>query len=294
MGDLGQYRILAADWRGDLVKNQRRTRNVIILFVLIYLTVGLAVDTYMVSEHYLPIKNPLAMNYYSQPVNPLPIKNAVMDLITFKVMPVITMIMLIVAFISIFITFYFHKGLMMLGTEYHEVQPGKFESREEQQLYNVIEELKIAAGLNFMPKVYIIEADYMNAFASGYSEKTAMVAITRGLMQKLNRNEIQAVMAHELSHVRHNDIKLALTVAILSNIILIFIDIIFRGVLYGPRSRNNNGLLLIIVLARFLLPILTLLLMLYLSRTREFMADAGSVELIRENKKLASELIKKD
>jgi len=75
----------------------------------------------------------------------------------------------------------------------------------------VIEEMKIAASLNYIPKVYIINADYMNAFASGYRRTFSDVAITRGLMEKLTRDELAAVMAHELSHIKHLDIKLTLT-----------------------------------------------------------------------------------
>src|SRR5205814_6321184 len=128
----------------------------------------------------------------------------------------------------------------------------------EQQLYNIVEEMKIAAGLNYMPKVFIIEADYMNAFASGYSEKSAMVAITRGLMEKLNRSEIQAVMAHELSHIRHLDIKLTLMASVLANLIIMVLDIFFYTALFSNRrddNRSRNGLFIIIILLRYLLPI---------------------------------------
>src|SRR5436189_6418504 len=97
--------------------------------------------------------------------------------------------------------------------------------------------MKIAAGLQYMPRVFIIEADYMNAFASGYSEKSAMVAITRGLMEKLNRSELQAVMAHELSHIRHNDIKLKLMASVLANLMIMELDIFFYNAIF---SRRNN------------------------------------------------------
>jgi heat shock protein HtpX len=143
--------------------------------------------------------------------------------------------------------------------------------------------------------MFIIEADYMNAFASGYSEKSAMVAITRGLMQKLNRDEIQAVMAHELSHIRHLDIKLTLTASLLANMTIIVLDILFYSAIFGGRRRDEesrNSLLTIIIILRYILPIVSVLLLLYLSRTRELMADAGSVELMRSNQPLASALLK--
>ena len=151
-----------------------------------------------------------------------------------------------------------------------------------------------------MPKIYLIDADYMNAFASGYSEKSALIAITRGLLNKLDRNELQAVIAHELTHIRHHDIKLTLMASVLSNIMIIILDIMFRSIIYGSRGnrrrdRDNNGgnvVVLIVILLRFLLPIVTMLLMLYLSRKREFMADAGAVELMRDNIPLAQALLK--
>ncbi len=88
--------------------------------------------------------------------------------------------------------------------------------------------------------------------------------------------------------------RLTLTIAILSNLMLIAIDLLFRGVLYSPKRGRDNNLVLIIILLRFLLPIITVLLMLYLSRKRELMADAGSVELLRNNEPLARALIKID
>jgi heat shock protein HtpX len=186
---------------------------------------------------------------------------------------------------------------MLLGTEYHEITPETAQSLEEKQLYNTVEEMKIAAGLKYMPKVFIIDADYMNAFASGYSEKSAMVAITRGLMQKLNRDELQAVMAHELSHIRHMDIKLTLTASLLANLMVIVLDLFFYNAIFSNNrnsedDRGRNGLMIIIIVLRYLLPIINVLLLLYLSRTRELMADAGCVELMRTNEPLARALLK--
>ena len=213
-----------------------------------------------------------------------------------RLFPIATLITVIIAIISLLVTYKFHDRLMLLGTKYRQITPTSAQDTPESQLYNVVEEMQVAAGLRYMPKVYLIEADYMNAFASGYSEKSALVAITRGLMQKLDRSELQAVMAHELSHIRHMDIKLTLTASILANLILIVIDILFFSVLFGGRSSGNgrgrNQLALIIMVLRFTLPLITILLMLYLSRTREYMADAGSVELTRDNEPLARALLK--
>jgi len=276
---LDNFAQTAADWRKTLRTNNRKTCFVIAVFFLIYFAIGMLVDVYINAGHY-----PQAT-----------LSQIFMGLITFQLFPLVTLIMLCVAAISLLITFSACDKIMLLGTEYHEITPTTAQNVAEQQLYNVVEEMKIAAGLQFMPRVFIIEADYMNAFASGYSEKSAMVAITRGLMQKLNRSELQAVMAHELSHIRHLDIKLTLMASVLANLIVIVLDMFFYTAVFSNRSsddRSRNGLLTIIIILRYVLPIINILLLLYLSRTREYMADAGSVELMRDNQPLASALLK--
>lgn len=269
----------AIDWRRQLRVNQRRTRFVITIFILVYVLLGFLVDIYLTSGR-VPAYVPMS---------------TIMEaLLTFQVFPYATVTMAAVAIISIFVTYCFHDRIMLLGTEYHEITPQTARNLLEQQLYNVVEEMKVAASLRYMPKVYLIEADYMNAFASGYSEKSAMVAITRGLIEKLDRAELQAVMAHELSHILHQDIKLTLMASVLANLMLIVLDMLFYSVLFGRDDRNerNNGLVMVIILLRYILPITTILLLLYLSRTREYMADAGCVELTRNNQPLINALLK--
>jgi heat shock protein HtpX len=276
---LNQFAQTNSDWRKSLRINNRKTFFVIGVFFVIYFSLGLLVDTYLISSTY-----PNA-----------PLSQILIALLTFQLTPYATIIMLGIAVISLFVTFTLYDKIMLLGTEYHEITPQTAQNTEEQQLYNVVEEMKIAAGLRYMPRVFIIDADYMNAFASGYSEKSAMVAITRGLMQKLNRSELQAVMAHELSHIRHMDIKLTLLASVLSNLMIIILDIMFYNAMFSSRSSNNrqrNGLASIIIILRYVLPIINILLLLYLSRTREYMADAGCVELTRDNQPLASALLK--
>lgn len=278
--DLNQYTSTSANWRKTLRQNSRRTYFVIALFFLIYIGLGLLIDMYIYSGMYQ--RATMSDLFYG--------------LITFQLFPLVSIIMFFVALISLLISYALHDKLMLLGTDYHEVTPQTARSTAETRLYNVVEEMQIAAGLRYMPKVYIIEADYMNAFASGYSEKSAMVAITRGLMQKLNRDELQAVMAHEISHIRHLDIKLTLTASLLSNMTIMILDIFFYNAIFSRRSsregESRNNLLMIIVILRYLLPIISVLLLLYLSRTRELMADAGCVELMRANQPLANALLK--
>ncbi len=271
--------IQTMDFRQSLRSNRLRTAIVIVLFIAIYVGIGLLVDVTMCTEKYPTV----------------PIETILYALFTFTITPLATISMCFIAAISILVTYAYYDKLMLLGTEYHEVRPDDFESPEEAKLYHVVEEMKIAAGLNFMPKVYIIEANYMNAFASGYSEQSAMVAITRGLMQKLDRDELQAVMAHELSHIRHGDIKLTLTATLLANLSIIVIDIFFRNLFYSRRSSNSRSssqFAFVVILLRFLLPIITMILLLYLSRKRELMADAGCVELMRNNQPLGRALVK--
>lgn len=273
---LADYHQTTADWRQQLKRNERKTRAVMLTFVAVYLFVGLIVDTILLQSHY-----PGAS-----------LSQCFIALITLQFIPYATLILGVVAVVSIFITFALYDKLMLLGTQSREITPESAQTLAEKQLYNVVEEMKVAAGLQFMPKVYLIEANYMNAFASGYSEKSAMVAITRGLLEKLDRAELQAVMAHELSHIRHHDIKLTLMVAILSNILLMVIDMLFYSVVFGRDRKGDNRLLLIIIVLRYVLPLITILLTLYLSRTREYMADAGSVELMRDNEPMARALLK--
>jgi len=272
--DANSYIQKSADWREQLRKNERRTKVVIFLFILIYFCLGLLIDLILYWE-----------------VSQAPLLSILQALLTFNHIPYVTMATIAVAIISVLITYSLHDRIMLLGTQYKEITPDS-KSLEERQLFNVVEELKIASGLRFMPKIYIISAEYMNAFASGYSEKSALIAVTNGLLRKLNRSELQAVMAHELSHIRHHDIKLTLMASVLSNIILIFLDILFYSVLYGSQRRLLGRFAIVIIVLRYLLPVITVILMLYLSRTREYMADAGCVELMRDNDPLASALLK--
>lgn len=279
---LQHYHGHVPDWRENLRKNNRRTHIVIAIFILLYVALGLLIDTYVRFTEYPDLS----------------LQQIVVALLTFQLTPYVTMITTAVAVISLWVAFTWNNKLMLLGTEYFEITPETARDLKEKQLYNVVEEMKVSSGLKFMPRVYVIEAPYMNAFASGYSEKSAMVAITRGLIDKLDRAELAAVMAHEVSHIRHMDIKLTLMASVLANLMLMIIDIVFWSVVVGRDRRNDreggggNWFFIIIVLLRYLLPIVTVLLMLFLSRTREYMADAGCVELMRDNEPLARALLK--
>ena len=273
---LSDYHASAGDWREQLKRNERKTRLVIITFIAVYVGVGLLVDVFILQRFYP--RASLAQCFHA--------------LVTLQAIPFATLIMAGLAVVSLLVTYAMYDKIMLLGTDSHEITSESARNLQEKQLYNVVEEMKVAAGLQFMPRVYIIEANYMNAFASGYSEKSAMVAITRGLMEKLDRAELQAVMAHELSHIRHHDIKLTLMVAVLSNILLIVIDVLFYAVIFNRDRRDDNRLFMVVMVLRYVLPLITVVLALFLSRTREYMADAGSVELMRNNEPMARALLK--
>jgi len=159
------------------------------------------------------------------------------------------------------------------------------------QLLNVVREMAIAANVP-MPKVYVIDDTAPNAFATGRDPKHASVAITTGLLEKLDREELQGVMAHELSHVRNFDIRFALLVGVLVGSIALLADFFLRFTFWGGgrRSRDSdrgggNGLqvvfMVVAILLSILAPIAARLVQLAVNRQREYLADASSVELTR-------------
>ena len=158
------------------------------------------------------------------------------------------------------------------------------------QLMNVVREMAIAANVP-MPKVYIIDDSAPNAFATGRDPAHASVAITTGLLEKLDREELQGVVAHELSHVRNLDIRFSLIVGVMVGSIAILADFFLRftfwGGVSGRRSNRDSGggaaaviAILAIVLA-ILAPIVSRLIQLAVNRQREYLADASAVELTR-------------
>lgn len=161
------------------------------------------------------------------------------------------------------------------------------------KLTNVVQEIAIAAGIT-PPRTYIIETPELNAFATGMSPKNASVAITRGLLQKLNRDELQGVIAHEIGHIINFDIRYQTLVSIIVGLIVILSDIAMRVVFYsgagrrhgGTSSSNNKsnaaGIIgLILIVFTIIAPLASLLLQMAVSRQREYMADATSVKLTR-------------
>jgi heat shock protein HtpX len=156
----------------------------------------------------------------------------------------------------------------------------------EPMLHNIVEEMAIAAGLP-KPKVAVIETDVPNAFATGMEPKNAAIGVTRGLLQKLNREELQGVIGHEMGHIANWDIRYMTAVAILVGLIALVCDVARRMLWFGGGSRRgdrkggNAVLLIIFVVFAVLAPIAAQLVRFAVSRQREYLADATSVRLTR-------------
>uniref|UniRef100_A0A7V2ZIA0 Protease HtpX homolog n=1 Tax=Ignavibacterium album TaxID=591197 RepID=A0A7V2ZIA0_9BACT len=172
------------------------------------------------------------------------------------------------------------------------------------QLYNVVEEMKIAAGVPYFPKIYIIDDPAPNAFATGVKPENSAIAVTSGLLSSLNRYELQGVVAHEMSHIVNRDILLMTFAGVMLGVITIMSDIFFRGMYFGGGSRyrsrsssksSGQGQVIVMILAIVLAilgPILAQLFYFAISRKREYLADASAARLTRYPEGLANALEK--
>ncbi len=172
---------------------------------------------------------------------------------------------------------------------------------DDPQLFNVVEEMAIAAGVP-PPKVYLINDTALNAFATGRDPEHASVAITSGLREKLSRDELQAVIAHEVSHVRHFDIRLMMLLATLVGMVVLVTDFFWRTLRFraftgGRRGSSRDGgagaaLFVVAIIFSVVAPLFARIIQLAASREREYLADAGAVELTRNPDAMISALQK--
>lgn len=197
--------------------------------------------------------------------------------------------------LSSFISYWYSDKIVLAMSSAREV---KFEDNKE--LYRIVENLCITAGLP-TPKIYIINDTAPNAFATGRDPEHAVVAVTAGLLQKLDRSELEGVIAHELSHVGNRDILLATLVTVLVGVIVLLADWFRRWTFWGggrKRSDSRGGgqlQIVIIILAiafSILAPIFAYLMQFAISRKREFLADADGALLTRYPEGLARALEK--
>jgi heat shock protein HtpX len=198
----------------------------------------------------------------------------------------------VVGTISGFVSYYAGGRIVLAASRAQEVT-----HNEAPQLFNVVEEMAIAGGLP-MPKVYIIKDSAPNAFATGRDPEHACVAVTSGLLEKLNRDELQGVIAHEMSHVGNFDIRYAMLVGILVGTTVLISDFFLRSLWFGGGRRREGGgqaqiiMIIVAVVLAILAPIFARLLQLSISRQREYLADATAVKFTRNPKGLADALQK--
>jgi len=181
--------------------------------------------------------------------------------------------------------------LVLAQSQARELAPG-----EETQLRNIVETLSIGLGIP-PPRIYVIDDTAPNAFATGRDPKHASIAVTRGLIDKLDRTELEGVIAHELSHVGNHDIRVMLLVTVLVGTVALLSDWMLRSFAWGGgrrgRDRGGAGIILVIALALAILtPIIATLIQLAVSRQREYLADASGALLTRYPPGLASALRK--
>lgn len=172
--------------------------------------------------------------------------------------------------------------------------------REAPRLYNLLENLCIARGLT-LPKLYIIDINALNAFATGINTKSYSITVTRGLLDVLNDSELEAVLAHELTHIMNRDVRLLIITIVFTGMISFAAQMLWRSLRFASYSRDTSerrqgsGMVALMLLASVLLAIgyvLALALRFALSRRREYLADAGSVELTKRPEALISALEK--
>ncbi len=185
---------------------------------------------------------------------------------------------IVVAIIYAIFQYYASSSVAMAMTGAKEIK-----KKDNPRFYNIVENLSITTGLP-MPKVYIIDDNAPNAFATGRDPKHASVAATTGLIDIMNDKELTAVMAHEMSHVKNYDIRVSMIVFGLVCVIGLISDLAFRMMFYGSRRRDNEGspmgYVLIIVVA-ILSPIFAAIAQMAVSRQREYLADASAVNITR-------------
>lgn len=195
------------------------------------------------------------------------------------------------------ISYFFHTQMIQMATHSEPL-----ERRDNKRVYNLTENLCMSVGMT-MPKLYIIESDALNAFASGINEKTFAITLTRGIINRLNDEELEGVIAHELTHIRNRDVRLLIVTIVFVGIFATIADLALRmllnggGNMFSSRNRKNDKgggamLLLIILLVAGAIYFLSILFKLALSRSREYMADAGAVELTHNSMALANALRK--
>lgn len=251
--------------------NNLKTYAVLAVYIVIFIFIGLLADVVR--------------------LNALSLEEGLLLLISLREFPTITFGMAIVAMGVIAFSVGNFSRIMLSGNEYKRVDPNFVLSRKEGMLYGILQDLLRDSDLDFEPELYIIDAPYMNAFASGWNASNSMIAVTSALLDRLSESELKAVVAHELSHIRHGDVRLTMCVGILSNIMLFGVNI-FAFYFSSSDSQGARVARKILFVLQIILPILTLVLSMFISRNREYMADSGAAYLMNDSEPMVRALQK--
>lgn len=191
------------------------------------------------------------------------------------------------------VAWFFHNSMIRMATGSKPL-----ERMENKRVYNLVENLCISKGMK-IPQIFVIEDDSLNAFASGINERTYSVSLSRGIIDKLEDDELEGVIAHELSHIRNRDVRLMIISIIFVGIFAFIAEMAFRSLRFGAFSRNKDGksggaVILIAIAISAVCYLIAILLRFGISRSREYMADAGAAEMTRKPYALANALRKID
>ncbi len=165
---------------------------------------------------------------------------------------------------------------------------------ENKRVYNLVENLCISQGMK-MPKVYVIEDDSLNAFASGINEKSFSVTFSRGIINKLNDEELEGVIAHELTHIKNRDVRLLIISIIFVGIFSFLAEMAFRSLRFtggGDKKKGAGAIILIAIVVTAICYFISMLLRFGISRSREYLADAGAADMTKKPYALAAALQK--
>ncbi|MCS7201009.1 MAG: M48 family metallopeptidase [Patescibacteria group bacterium] len=170
----------------------------------------------------------------------------------------------------------------------------KVERSDMPEIYEMVDNLAITAGLPKTPELYVIDSPALNAFATGKTPKKSYVVLTTGIIGRLNKAELEGVIAHEISHIKNYDIRVMMIATILAGVVAIMADMFLRlSIFSSGDEKKHNGILVVIgMLLAFFAPIFAQLIQLAISRKREYMADASAALLTRNPEALASALEK--
>lgn len=189
------------------------------------------------------------------------------------------------------IAFASHSAIIRMATGSHTL-----ERKDNMRVYNLTENLCMSVGMK-MPKLNVIDSPVLNAYASGINENSYSVTLTTGIINTLDDRELEGVIAHELTHIRNRDVRLLIISIIFVGIFAFAVQVIFRSLLYGGSNRRKDSkvdgrLMLIALLVAVIVYFFSILFKFALSRKREYLADAGAVEMTKNPMAMASALRK--